>query len=249
MTKIKNIGKSVLITVIFIILMGVLSSAPIMILDSQNVSNPFQYMSIVAIIADIILLGLFFLLRKKHFVNVISLKKVSARSYLLPALAGFSFALWAGLFVPMSESSTTAYESIMQGNILIIFIQMIIFQPLIEEFIFRGILISNLRKSLSSGVCVIISSVVFACVHASAVGLSWLPIVFVIGFICAVTYEKTRSLLPSIVAHSAANLPDFFKDNLKESPDIVLTLIFIFSILVAIISIVGIMRMKPNKQV
>jgi hypothetical protein len=73
--------------------------------------------------------------------------------------------------------------------------------PLVEEFLFRGLLYTGLRRVTGPRVAVMASAVVFGVVHPAA---SFLP-VFVLGATCAVAYSRTRSLWSPIVLHAVYN--------------------------------------------
>lgn len=84
----------------------------------------------------------------------------------------------------------------------LILISIAIVTPITEEIVFRGFLHATLRRSMGPLGAILLSSIVFALLHAYLFGL---PALFVIGFLLAWLYERTSSLLPSIVAHAAHN--------------------------------------------
>ncbi len=76
--------------------------------------------------------------------------------------------------------------------------------PVVEEIAFRGLLYATLRRRLSWVLAAGISAAVFALLHGY--GVSGFASVFGSGVLWAWAYERTRSLLPGIVAHAANNL-------------------------------------------
>jgi hypothetical protein len=76
--------------------------------------------------------------------------------------------------------------------------------PVLEEIAFRGLLYGTLRRRWGVTASVVASAAVFAVAHGY--GAWGFASVFWSGALWAVTYEKTRSLLPSIAAHAASNL-------------------------------------------
>lgn len=74
--------------------------------------------------------------------------------------------------------------------------------PIAEEVIFRGLLYSWLRRHLGAIASVPISAIVFAAAHGIAM---LVPALLVNGVILALLFERSRSLLPSIVAHGVFN--------------------------------------------
>ena len=76
--------------------------------------------------------------------------------------------------------------------------------PLIEELLFRGVLYGTLRISLGPLHATLASAALFAVAHGY--GLVGFASVFVSGVLWAVAYERTRSLLPGMLAHAAGNV-------------------------------------------
>lgn len=79
----------------------------------------------------------------------------------------------------------------------------VVLAPVFEEIIFRGVLYGSLRARLGVAPSVVLSAFVFAFAHGY--GAAGFASVFCSGALWAWTYERTRSLLPSIAAHMANN--------------------------------------------
>jgi membrane protease YdiL (CAAX protease family) len=75
-----------------------------------------------------------------------------------------------------------------------------------EEIIYRGMLYGTFRHYLGPLAAIVVSAAVFAGLHQMAYGFLSL---FVIGFLLAYLYERTGSLVASIVAHAVHNLLTF----------------------------------------
>ncbi len=80
----------------------------------------------------------------------------------------------------------------------------VVWAPLIEELAFRGVLYATLRMTVGVWPAVGLSAVIFASVHGY--GVLGFASVFWNGILWAAAYERTRSLLPSILAHMFNNL-------------------------------------------
>jgi membrane protease YdiL (CAAX protease family) len=80
----------------------------------------------------------------------------------------------------------------------------VVWAPIFEELAFRGLLYPTLRLRLPSWPAALLSAALFGVAHGYGVpgfvAVSWS------GMIWAVGYERTRSLLPGMVAHAASNL-------------------------------------------
>jgi membrane protease YdiL (CAAX protease family) len=75
--------------------------------------------------------------------------------------------------------------------------------PIGEEVFFRGFVYGGLRARWGAAAAALASAAFFAAVHMQLVHA--LPI-FVLGVLLAVLYERTRSLVPSIVTHALTNV-------------------------------------------
>lgn len=73
--------------------------------------------------------------------------------------------------------------------------------PLCEEFIFRGLLFGGLRRSMGFLPAASLSAGLFAIVHPP---VSIVP-VFVLGLCTAFAYERSKGLLPPMLAHAVYN--------------------------------------------
>ena len=75
--------------------------------------------------------------------------------------------------------------------------------PIAEEIVMRGCIYGSLRRRGSAMMAALLSSIMFAVAHGT---VTHLPLTFLLGFVSCVAYEHTRSLLPSIAMHVAANV-------------------------------------------
>jgi membrane protease YdiL (CAAX protease family) len=80
----------------------------------------------------------------------------------------------------------------------------VVFAPVLEEVVFRGLLYGTLRRGLGWPAAAVLSGAVFAVAHGY--GLAGFGSVFVSGVMWAVAYEKTGSLLPGMAAHAVNNV-------------------------------------------
>ncbi len=87
-----------------------------------------------------------------------------------------------------------------------LFLFVVLVGPLGEEIIFRGFIFSSLRRYSGFGTAALISAVIFGMFHFQ---LSlFIPIAFM-GYVFSFVFERTRSIIPSCIAHVAWNLLSF----------------------------------------
>ncbi len=96
-------------------------------------------------------------------------------------------------------------EAARSGNVLstvIFYLTLSVLAPFCEETLFRGFLYANLRRRMGVFPSMGISAFLFAAFHLD-VG-AFLPL-FTLGCLFALTFEKNKSILPSMIAHGLWN--------------------------------------------
>jgi membrane protease YdiL (CAAX protease family) len=95
---------------------------------------------------------------------------------------------------------TESLEGVGQGSLLLAVISLVILPPLVEEVVFRGVLLERFAVKWRIGVAIVVSAVAFGILHADPVGAG------VFGAMTALLYLRTGSLWPGILIHFANNL-------------------------------------------
>ncbi len=90
------------------------------------------------------------------------------------------------------------------GRVAIDTFDAVVWAPVVEEITFRGLLYATVRTRLGMLPAAALSAAVFTLPHDYGVAGSLS--VFWSGLLWALAYERTKSLLPGILAHSANNL-------------------------------------------
>ena len=115
-------------------------------------------------------------------------------------------------------------------NILFLILSSVIIGPIVEEIIFRHILISKLEKFNNRIVTILLASLIFAIIHNGIINIIY---TFILGIILNTIYIKNKNLLYPIIVHSSANLITLFLTGYNE-----LILFISFILLIISISIV-----------
>lgn len=76
--------------------------------------------------------------------------------------------------------------------------------PVSEEVFFRGMLFGGLRRRMPRLLAALVSALVFGGLHAFT-GIGAVPPLVAFGFILALLYEKTGSIVPGILLHALNN--------------------------------------------
>lgn len=100
---------------------------------------------------------------------------------------------------PKQKDVAEAFGAIPVQILLIVFAA-----PISEEVCFRGMLFGGLRERLPRLGAALVSGLIFGGLHATT-GLSAVPVLVAFGFILALLYEKTGSIVPGILLHMLNN--------------------------------------------
>ncbi|MCD4825700.1 MAG: CPBP family intramembrane metalloprotease [Phycisphaerae bacterium] len=100
------------------------------------------------------------------------------------------------------HSMLTALHEMGVGGKTLIAVSAIILAPLLEEFFFRGLLQSMLRRYVKPWPAILITSVLFAAVHHEPQNM---PALFVLSVVLGYNYERTGRLFSPILIHVLFN--------------------------------------------
>ncbi len=100
------------------------------------------------------------------------------------------------VFPGLSES----VDDVGQGNLVLAALGLVVLPPLVEELVFRGVLIERFTVKWRVGVAVLVSSVLFGVLHVDPVGAG------MFGVVTGLLYLRTGSLWPGILIHAGNNL-------------------------------------------
>jgi membrane protease YdiL (CAAX protease family) len=90
------------------------------------------------------------------------------------------------------------------GAVPVQILLIVIAAPISEEICFRGMLFGGLRERLPRIGAALISAAVFGALHATT-GVSAVPPLIFFGFVLALIYERTGSIVPGIMLHMLNN--------------------------------------------
>ncbi len=99
-------------------------------------------------------------------------------------------------YEPIFEKASPLYAALM----------LLVIAPVVEEFIFRGLLLYGLKDYTGDLVAAIASSLFFAVLHCSSIPIPLLPVIFLDGFLLSYFMLKWRNLIALIIAHTLINL-------------------------------------------
>lgn len=98
-------------------------------------------------------------------------------------------------------------NEVVEMNLLFLILSSVIVGPLVEEIIFRYILIGKLEKFNNRIITILLASFIFAIMHSGIINIIY---TFFLGIILNIIYIKNKNLLYPIITHSSANLIALF---------------------------------------
>lgn len=159
---------------------------------------------LITLILASIFLPIFIKVYKK---NVVKIKtKLMLKDYVTFSLLGISICFIFNIIIVYINNIfniTNLYSaSTIQSNILITILCTGIIGPIIEEYLFRGIVYNKLKLFISKSRAIILTSLIFAFMHNNFIHTIY---AFFISLVLIYVYEKYKTIKAPIVIHIFAN--------------------------------------------
>lgn len=198
---------------------------------------------LISIVLAIILIPIFVVTYKKIIKEKSAEKNIKLNNIIIFILIGISVSLIYNITMFNVNSIIKITDSYKISNIPIL-IQILssgLIGPILEELVFRGIVYNKLKKINKTMNSIIISSIIFSLFHFSSI----LNLIysFMMSFLFIYAYEKSRSIIGSIVLHCSANITIIlFMYVLINNVFLINMLVFIICLVVLIIVYIRIIR-------
>ncbi len=213
LNKVRSIGVSVLITISFVFVIGIISSIAMM-----TIEKGFEHVALISGIAQatyLILALVTLKIRKIDIKDTIGLRLLPCKEYLLPIIATFCFSAFSNIIQSVAsipQELVGGMSEDVEKSLIAFILAIFLVAPVVEEFVFRGLIMTKLRKHNSTILSIIISALLFALIHIMAGGIITVIHAFLGGLIFALVYEKTKSLFVAIASHIFANIGGYVPD-------------------------------------
>ncbi len=208
-------------------------------------NNNILGITIFSGILTILTFYIVFKARKKDIKSEWKLNKFKMKDVILPSIMSFSYSFLFALVTYdisldnsiMISTSVKYYSGIIpMSGLLMMIINLLFIAPISEEIALRGIVYTRAEKENNSIAAIIISSLLFGCMHFAAGGAILVIGAILMGAVFGYILYKYNSLWVCIISHAVANLPDFI---LFNHIDISNNLLLVLKVLFAIIFIVS----------
>lgn len=123
-------------------------------------------------------------------------------------LAGGALTQWLAGPHPVHQDVALMAGKVSLDMRILLALLVVCVAPFVEELVFRGVLLSGLVSRMPVGWAIVLSALIFGCVHLPDFGFAWYPVpaLVLLGIASAWLRIRTRSLWPSITLHATNNL-------------------------------------------
>ncbi len=105
--------------------------------------------------------------------------------------------------MPLGQTGDSLMGSVdSKAEAVIYFVLACVLAPIFEEIVFRGYVYAGLRRLANARQAMLMGGLIFAVVHMNSEAL---VVITLIGIMLCYLYERTRSLLPGMIAHGMHN--------------------------------------------
>ena len=181
-------------------------------LAMENISNQ-AYISFI--FAAIVSLPIFYFIikaRKQSIKEVIGFHKINAPNIFIVSILGaflflfisflMSYILQTGMFEESFNKAEEMFKFLTGGNVILGFLAIVVIGPLMEELLFRGLILYELDKHINTYIAIIIQAVLFGLVHLNFYQLTYTVL---IGIILGLAYVWLKSIWAPIIIHVVNN--------------------------------------------
>lgn len=215
----------------------------------QMLTDQSMKYSLIANMLTLVIIMIFYLVRRKKFSEALWLRKVDA-----PALwEGVAFA--PGLYLVVSavlfalpeswlESYNEASAGITTGGVVGV-LAVVLAAPVVEEIVFRGLIMTRLSRAMPGWLAVLLSAAIFGACHGHPV---WFGYAFALGTVFGFMDLRAGSIWPSVLGHVAFNSFSQIITVLPESDETEIMFLAVLLILAVAAPIVDRMAARARRK-
>lgn len=218
---------------------------------NKNLENYTYIITFFGALIGVIVFGILFIRECSvldEFRYAYLCKNVKGNDFLLAGLLGFfaSTGLSRFVYVLPLDNIIGNYEEVssdlLKGNLGIQIVSLAIFVPVAEELIYRGLVFLRMKKLVEVWSAALLTSIIFGVFHFNLLQGVY---TFLLSMVLITVFLKYKSIIPSIIVHSIANLTavlsEYFGISSKISSNIIIYLaVMILELALAVVVLNGI---------
>ena len=220
-------------------------------LYDQLLANTMTYTMISGLLTIAIVIA-FYRFRRQPMAEALWLRGVDGPTLLTgAALAPALYLIVGGALALLPEAWLESYNEASAGidsGTLTGVLAVAVVAPVVEELIFRGLMLNRLSRVMPGWLAVVLSSAAFGVCHGHPV---WFAYAFVLGAFFALLDLRAQSILPSILGHVAFNaisqILSFVPEEGEGVAVVVLILVAIAAPLLNRRGVAALFRRKPRQ--
>lgn len=224
------LGSQVLVMMPVVIAAGILSATQGGAPEAEEITGLlYDHAMAFSLIANMLTLCVilcFYFVRRKKFSEALWLRPVPAPALLVGAslapglylLVRLAFSLLPREWVDNYSQASSG----LGGGGVVGAVAIVLAAPVVEEIIFRGLIMTRLGRAMPGWLAVVLSAAVFGACHGHPV---WFGYAFVLGVLFGLMDLRAGSILPSIVGHVVFNCIDQARILLEGAPETLVTVL------------------------
>ena len=189
------------------------------IMNSLVETNFIQYITVIALILEVVIFGLWYYKAYNHRSKVDYADAFSPLNWISLVGCGigmqFFIMIILGIVLPLFPQQMNEYSELINqsisGNLVLSIITTVICAPIAEECLFRGLVLKKLSLTMKFWVANIIQAVLFGILHLNIIQGIY---AFFIGLACGFICQRFRTIWASIITHASLNLCGVLVGNL-----------------------------------
>lgn len=181
---------------------------------NQKISENIVVILLVSNLVTLLIVGLLQTIRKRSVKREIKLEGINLMRIPTFAILGVALNVFTSCTISvlpiakdLVDSFDSQYASLYKGdNLFMQILSVAIVAGIVEEVIFRGLIITRLERGFGKIAAVIVSALIFGLFHRTPIAIVYAT---VLGFVFGVMYLVYDSIVPSIVCHVFFNLTSY----------------------------------------
>lgn len=215
--------------------------------DTVLMGDLVSSVTVVSCLVTLLFLLIVFAIRGKSFSDEVRFHVMpsSGHAILGPLECGFGLSILSSFvlaLIPFPQSWYASYDESMEmmlaGNPLWLAAATVLFAPIAEEVIFRGLVYTRLCRGMKRWIAALLSAVIFGLVHGTL-----LHLVFTVpmGLMLCLFYDKYRSLWAPVILHMSFNLAGTVLGYYNVESPVTVTVLIVTGLY---LTIVGLLSMR-----